>query len=263
MRKILLVALVALTGCPQKSETPAASNGDTNAANTNANAAAPQTDEQKTLYALGLTLGRSIEVFNLKPGELDYVKAGLSAHFDGNPAVQISEYGPKVGALARSRSEERSKELSAKGVEFLAAAEKEPNAKKTESGLVYVPLKEGEGESPTEASRVKVHYKGTLVDGSEFDSSYSRNEPATFPLNGVIKCWTEGVQMMKPGGKARLVCPAEIAYGASGRPGIPPNSVLNFEVELLEVLAAPEAGVPPAPPTGRPESKPAAQPQAK
>ncbi len=252
MRKILLVALVALTGCPQKSEAPAAADASNNTAN--ANAAAPQTDEQKTLYALGLTLGRSIEVFNLKPGELDYVVAGLRAHFDGSPAVELSEYGPKVGALARSRSEERSKELSAKGTEYLKEAEGKPGAVKTESGMVYIPVTEGSGESPTAESRVKVHYKGTLVDGKQFDSSYERNEPATFPLNGVICCWTEGVQKMRPGGKARLVCPADLAYGPSGRPGIPPNSVLDFEVELLEVL--PPEAAPASPPTGRPQGQP-------
>lgn len=259
MRKILLVALVALTGCPQKTETPAAST--TSPTTANANAAAPQTDDQKTLYALGLTLGRSIEVFNLKPGELDYVLAGLRAHFDGSPAVPLAEFGPKVGALARSRSDERAKELGAKGVEFLASAEKEPRAEKTASGMVFIPITDGSGESPTAESRVKVHYKGTLVDGTQFDSSYERNEPATFPLNGVIKCWTEGVQKMKPGGKARLVCPADLAYGPSNRPGIPANSVLNFEVELLEVLPAGE--LPPAPPTGAPTGQPKAQPQAK
>jgi FKBP-type peptidyl-prolyl cis-trans isomerase FkpA len=95
---------------------------------------------------------------------------------------------------------------------------------------------------------VKVNYRGTLIDGKEFDSSYKRNEPATFPLNGVIRCWTEGLQKMKVGGKARLVCPAEMAYGPMGRPGIPPNATLNFEVELMEILpSTPPPAAPPAP----------------
>ena len=107
----------------------------------------------------------------------------------------------------------------------------------TSSGLVYQSLKEGGGRSPAATDVVKVHYRGTLTDGKEFDSSYKRNEPAEFPLNRVIKCWTEGVQMMKVGGKARLTCPPAIAYGARGTPGgpIPPNATLNFEVELLGI----------------------------
>lgn len=105
------------------------------------------------------------------------------------------------------------------------------------SGLVYQSLKEGTGASPSATDTVRVHYRGTFPDsGKEFDSSYSRNEPTEFPLNRVIPCWTEGVQKMKVGGKARLVCPPSIAYGARGAGGvIPPNATLNFEIELLAV----------------------------
>jgi len=107
----------------------------------------------------------------------------------------------------------------------------------TSSGLVYVSLKDGAGASPTAGDMVKVHYRGTFPDGQEFDSSHKRGQPAEFPLNRVIKCWTEGVQMMKVGGKARLTCPPAIAYGERGTPGgpIPPNATLNFEVELLGI----------------------------
>jgi len=106
----------------------------------------------------------------------------------------------------------------------------------TASGLVYESLKEGSGASPKATDTVKVHYRGTFMDGKEFDSSYKRGEPTEFPLNRVIPCWTEGVQRMKPGGKARLTCPPAIAYGARGAGGvIPPNATLNFEVELLSV----------------------------
>ena len=104
------------------------------------------------------------------------------------------------------------------------------------SGLVVRTIRQGSGPSPTAADRVKVHYRGTLVDGTEFDSSYKRNEPATFPLGRVIKCWTEGVQRMKVGGKAELVCPPALAYGARGAGGIiPPNATLRFEIELLAI----------------------------
>jgi FKBP-type peptidyl-prolyl cis-trans isomerase FkpA len=107
----------------------------------------------------------------------------------------------------------------------------------TSSGLIYTSLKEGSGASPQATDTVRVHYRGTFQDGKEFDSSYSRGQPAQFPLNRVIRCWTEGVQMIKVGGKARLVCPPAIAYGERGTPGgpIPPNATLYFEVELLGI----------------------------
>ena len=117
-----------------------------------------------------------------------------------------------------------------------AAAAKEAGAVVTASGLVYRSLKDGTGASPAATDKVKVHYRGTFPDGKEFDSSYKRNEAIEFPLNGVIKCWTEGVQRMKVGGKAKLTCPASIAYGERGAGGvIPPNATLLFEVELLAI----------------------------
>nr|WP_284617493.1 FKBP-type peptidyl-prolyl cis-trans isomerase [Rubrivivax pictus] len=118
-----------------------------------------------------------------------------------------------------------------------AKAAKEPGAVMTDSGLVFRSLVEGKGASPKATDTVKVHYRGTFPDGKEFDSSFSRNAPAEFPLNRVIRCWTEGVQRIKVGGKAKLTCPPAIAYGERGTPGgpIPPNATLQFEVELLEV----------------------------
>ncbi len=116
------------------------------------------------------------------------------------------------------------------------AAAKEAGAVVTPSGLVYLSLKDGTGASPAASDKVKVHYRGTFPDGKEFDSSYKRNEAIEFPLSGVIKCWTEGVQRMKVGGKAKLTCPAAIAYGSRGAGGvIPPNATLLFEVELLAI----------------------------
>lgn len=117
-----------------------------------------------------------------------------------------------------------------------AAAAKEEGAQVTSTGLVYRALKEGTGASPGATDKVKVHYRGTFLDGKEFDSSYKRNAPIEFPLNGVIPCWTEGVQKMKVGGKAKLTCPPTIAYGSAGAGGvIPPNATLQFEVELLGI----------------------------
>ena len=118
----------------------------------------------------------------------------------------------------------------------LENALKEKGAVRTDSGLIYRSLTEGKGASPTATDTVRVHYRGTFPDGKEFDSSYKRNEPTEFPLNRVIKCWTEGVAKMKVGGKAKLTCPPAIAYGERGAGGvIPPNATLQFEVELLAI----------------------------
>ena len=121
--------------------------------------------------------------------------------------------------------------------DLIATNAKEKGALVTPSGLIYKSIREGTGVSPTAADNVKVHYRGTFADGSEFDSSYARNAPAQFPLNGVIPCWTEGVQRMKVGGKAKLTCPSKLAYGERGAGGgkIGPNTPLQFEVELLEI----------------------------
>jgi FKBP-type peptidyl-prolyl cis-trans isomerase FkpA len=120
----------------------------------------------------------------------------------------------------------------------LAAAAAEPGAVKTTSGLVYRSLKEGSGAQPAATQTVKVHYRGTFLDGKEFDSSYSRNKPTEFPLNRVIPCWTEGVQKMKVGGKAKLTCPPALAYGERGAGSvIPPNATLKFEIELLDIIS--------------------------
>ncbi|MDP2883034.1 MAG: FKBP-type peptidyl-prolyl cis-trans isomerase [Azonexus sp.] len=117
-----------------------------------------------------------------------------------------------------------------------SATAADPKEETTASGIAITMLKEGSGTSPKASDTVKVHYRGTLTNGQEFDSSYKRNEPAAFPLNRVIPCWTEGVQKIKVGGKAKLVCPPNLAYGSRGVPGIPPNSTLVFEVELLDIV---------------------------
>jgi FKBP-type peptidyl-prolyl cis-trans isomerase FkpA len=122
---------------------------------------------------------------------------------------------------------------------YLDKAASEPGAVKTTSGLIYRELKPGTGPSPKATDTVRVHYKGSLVDGTVFDSSYERNEPAEFPLNRVIRCWTEGVQKMKVGGKSQLVCPSDIGYGDRGSPPvIPGGATLVFEIELLGIRGA-------------------------
>lgn len=184
----------------------------------------PVTEEQKTIYALGLSLANSVKSFHLSPAELDLVKAALSDAAAGKPAIPLTEWQSKIRPLQESR--------------FLAKAVAEPGAVKTDSGLIFHETTPGTGASPKSTDTVKVHYRGTLLDGTEFDSSYSRNEPAQFPLNRVIACWTEGVQKMKVGGKATLVCPPEIAYGSRGQGPIPANSILVFDIELLDIPGA-------------------------
>jgi len=198
----------------------------------------PKTEDQKTLYALGLMLGRNISVFNLTPEELELVKSGLSdAVAKKKPSVEIATYGPKLDALARSRSNAAAVAEKAKAKSFIEARAKEPGAIQTPSGLVIRTEKAGTGPSPAATDQVKVHYHGTLTDGTVFDSSVQRKEPATFPLSGVIKCWTEGVQRMKVGEKAKLTCPSDLAYGDEGRPPtIPGGATLTFDVELLEIV---------------------------
>ena len=205
--------------------------------------AAPTSEDDKTLYALGLLAGRQLANLKLSPQEMEMVQRGIGDAASGaTPEVQLDVYGPKVQAMARARSAAAAAATSAaekaKAGPYLEAAEKEAGASKTASGLVYKELTPGTGETPKPTDRVKVNYEGKLVDGTVFDSSYKRGQPATFGLNGVVPCWTEGVQKMKVGGKSRLVCPADIAYGAEGRPGIPGGAALVFEIELLQIGAA-------------------------
>ncbi len=198
----------------------------------------PKTEDEKTFYAVGLIVARQLGVFNLSAAELERVKQGLSDGATGaKPLVEVADYNSKVQEMAKARRKAQGDKLALAGKEFLEKAAKEKGAVKTESGMVYLSLKEGAGESPKATDTVKVHYVGTLPDGREFDSSYKRNKPIDFKLDAVIKCWTEGVQKMKPGGKAKLVCPSSLAYGENGAGEmILPGATLVFEVELLEVV---------------------------
>ena len=201
------------------------------AAATMARAAEPQTDDEKALYALGVAMATNITSFNLSDAELEFVKAGIADGAKGKtPKFDPQEYFPKLQEMQKTRAAAASKVVLDK-----AAAEK--GAKRTASGLIITTIKEGTGPVPKATDTVKVHYHGTLPNGKVFDSSRDRGEPATFPLDGVIKCWTEGVQLMKVGGKSKLVCPSDIAYGerGAGNGAIPPGATLIFEVELLSI----------------------------
>jgi FKBP-type peptidyl-prolyl cis-trans isomerase FkpA/FKBP-type peptidyl-prolyl cis-trans isomerase FklB len=197
-----------------------------------------KTDEQKTFYAIGLAVAGTLAQFALSPADLELVKAGITDGVLNRPRqVDLQTYGVKIQELQKQRASVVAAAEQKTGQAVLDKAAAEKGATKTASGLVIVPIKPGTGPAPKPTDRVKVHYHGTLADGSVFDSSVQRGEPATFPLNGVIPCWTEGLQLMKVGGKSRLVCPAALAYGDRGAPPrIKPGATLTFEVELLEIL---------------------------
>jgi len=220
MKRLIIAALVTLLAIPAFAADP------------------PKTEEEKILYAMGLVVAQQLSTFNLTPAELEFVKQGITDAVTGKkPLVEIDAYNPKVQALANTRRNAQGEKLAAAAKVFVDKAAKEKGAVKTASGLIYLAQKKGSGSSPAASDTVKVHYSGALVNGVVFDSSYKRGQPTELALNGVIKCWTEGMQMMKPGGKARLICPPEIAYGERGAGGlIPPNATLVFDVELLEVM---------------------------
>jgi FKBP-type peptidyl-prolyl cis-trans isomerase FkpA len=198
----------------------------------------PMTDDDKIVYSLGLSIYRSLGQFDLSPAEIELVKQALTDAEQNKPAVDLETWAPKINTMASARAARVSSREKAASAAYLTKAAAEPGAVKTDSGLIYREMRPGTGPSPKATDTVKVNYKGTLTNGTEFDSSYKRNEPAEFPLNQVIKCWTEGVQKMRVGGKSSLVCPSDIAYGDQGRPSIPGGATLIFEVELLEISGA-------------------------
>jgi len=202
-------------------------------------AAPPKSEDEKTLYFLGVAVARNLRDFALTDDELKWVMQGIEQSIKGKEVkLDPQVYGK---ALQTMRTERRQKVLAMEKTEseaFVTAAASKKGAKKMESGLVYTEIKAGSGPSPSPTDKVKVHYHGTLRDGTVFDSSVERDVPAEFPLNRVIPCWTEGVGMMKVGGKAKFVCPAPIAYGDRGAPpSIPGGAALTFEVELLEIVS--------------------------
>jgi FKBP-type peptidyl-prolyl cis-trans isomerase FkpA len=195
-----------------------------------------ETDEDKTLYTLGVMLGQNISGFGLTAAELEIVAAGVSDAALGNtPKVDLATFGPRVQALASERATARAAEEKEDSADYVYQMSQSPGAQRSASGMVYIPVVVGTGASPRATDTVNVHYHGTLRDGTVFDSSVDRGEPISFPLDGVIACWTEGVQKMKVGGKAKLVCPSDTAYGDQGQGPIPGGAALTFEVELLGI----------------------------
>ncbi|HUQ11311.1 MAG TPA: FKBP-type peptidyl-prolyl cis-trans isomerase [Steroidobacteraceae bacterium] len=201
---------------------------------------APLTEEQKSLYSLGVLMSQSISSFDLSAEEVAVVQKGLADGLAGKKSVEEAQADvQKIQELQKGRMAKAGEKAAAAGVAFLDTKSKEAGFTKTASGMLVKHTTPGTGASPTATDEVKVHYEGRLIDGKVFDSSIKRGEPATFPLNGVIACWTEGVQTMKVGGKAQFVCPANLAYGPNGSPPtIPPQATLVFDVELLDITKA-------------------------
>jgi len=202
-------------------------------------AAQPDTEDQKTLYALGAILAKQLSVFNLSADEYDYLQQGMKDAAAGKKlAAEPDAYMQKINALAQTRMQAAAVKQKELAKPYLENAAKEEGAKKTASGLIYKQIKAGTGPQPKATDIVKVNYTGSFIDGKVFDSSVQRGQPVEFPLGQVIPCWTEGVSMMKVGGKAKLVCPSELAYGDQGKPPIiAGGATLTFEVELLEIKA--------------------------
>jgi FKBP-type peptidyl-prolyl cis-trans isomerase FkpA len=207
-----------------------------------------ENEQQKQAYAFGASVGSFVEQRIQEQTELDVkldknlILKGFSAAMQGKAQFDLTETQKLNNALDKVMKEAESAKAEMnieKGKSWLAENGKKENVTTTESGLQYEVLVSTEGDKPVAEDTVKVHYRGTLLNGTEFDSSYSRNEPAVFPLNRVIKGWTEGVQLMNVGSKYKFYIPSELAYGPRATGKITPNSTLIFEVELLEIMNKP------------------------
>ena len=266
--------LLALTGmstamaaAPAPAASPAASpaapaNTAARPATRHAGAAkslAPQSDDDKAMYSLGVILSGNLQNFELTEAEFALVRSGFNDGFHQRADVaQAQSFTPKLQALIRARvaaTAQRERQVGKAYEDKLAA---NPAAHKTASGLIYIATTEGSGAVPTRTDRVKVNYEGKLIDGSVFDSSAQHGAAASFPVGQVIPCWTEALMLMKVGGKAHVVCPADLAYGDRGAPPkIKPGSTLDFTVELLEITPSgpPPSGIgPPVPPPSDPNA---------
>ncbi len=196
------------------------------------------TDTRKASYAIGQQIGTNLKQQNIE-FDSEVVAAALKDAAEGKNQMtkeEIQQAMMKLQENTMKKQQEAAETNKKAGAEFLEKNKSQAGVKTTASGLQYIVEKEGTGATPGPEDTVKCHYKGTLTNGEQFDSSYDRGQPAEFPVKGVIPGWTEALQLMKVGGKMKLFIPPELAYGPSGRPGIPANSVLVFEVELMEVV---------------------------
>lgn len=223
MKKIFFITLLLMTSACSKEAVTAD--------------VALETENQKTLYAIGMIISNQLQTFALSEEELAPIVQGMMDGIKGEPSqVDMGIYEAKINELVAERSAIVAAKEAAASNSYLEQFESDQSIVKTASGALVKMLEEGTGETPGAGDTVMVHYEGTLIDGTVFDSSLSRGSPATFPLSGVIPCWTEGLQKIKVGGKAQLICPANTAYGERGvPPKIGPGATLIFEVNLLEI----------------------------
>ncbi|EMV9317792.1 FKBP-type peptidyl-prolyl cis-trans isomerase [Vibrio vulnificus] len=253
MKSVLKVSLLAATvmlavGCQKEEAKPAAAPQAEQVQVETGKTVHFKSEDDKAAYAIGVSFANYLSASLDKPSEIginlnkDLVLKGIEHVFAGNPELNEEETRAALEALDKRVAETMQKKAAEKadaakkaGDEFRAEFEKQEGVVKTDTGLLYQVITPAEGEKPKDTDTVQVHYKGTLTDGTQFDSSYDRGEPATFPLNRVIPGWTEGVQLMPVGSKFKFVIPPELAYGAQDTPSIPANSTLVFEVELLKI----------------------------
>lgn len=202
-----------------------------------------ESDDDKTFYAMGYMLGGNLQRLNLSDKELAALYKGISMAAKGDKAeVDMATYQAKIQDVFKARMDKVAEKEKAAGQAFIDKFVKDEGATKTESGLAYKVIKEGTGATPAADDVVEVHYHGTLTDGTVFDSSRERGKTIEFPLNRVIRGWTEGLQTMKVGGVTKFVIPADLAYGDAGAPPkIPGGATLIFEVELFKVTKAADA----------------------
>ncbi|MDC0612301.1 FKBP-type peptidyl-prolyl cis-trans isomerase [Vibrio sp.] len=263
MKSLFKVSLLAATvmlavGC-QKEDAAETSKTDTPAAQTETKQMTFKSEDEKAAYAIGVSFANYLNTSLDKPKEMGIeldkkmVLAGIEDAFADKSGLSEEEahkalegFDKRLNDVAAKKAKEKADADKKAGDDFRAKFEKEDGVKKTESGLLYKELTPGTGKSPKATDTVEVQYKGTLIDGTKFDSSYDRGKPATFPLNRVIPGWTEGVQLMKEGAKYEFVIPPELAYGDQATPTIPANSTLVFEVELIKVHDAKEEKKAPA-----------------
>ena len=255
MKSLFKVSLLAATvmlaaGCqqdePKKADTKPAAEQSQGAVNF-------KSDDDKAAYAIGVSFANYLSSSLEKPKEIgvelnkDIVLQGIEDTFAGKAGMKddetrkvLQDLDKRVAEKMKKKQADEAAANQKKGDDYRAKFAKEDGVKTTKSGLMYKVLTPGKGASPKATDTVQVQYKGTLIDGTKFDSSYDRGEPATFPLNRVIPGWTEGVQLMKPGAKYEFVIPPQLAYGKQATPKIPADSTLVFEVELLKVNPKPE-----------------------
>jgi len=233
MRKCYQWVVIAavLSGCAEPAGDASSQSGDL------------MNDEQQTLYALGAALANNLREIELSAEDKRFVRQGFEDAVSGAPArVDVASFVPRIQALREQRLAATIAARRENGAAFLEQAAAQPKAVKTASGLVFRELTPGAGRQSGEHDVVTVHYEGALHDGTVIDSSLKRGKPVEFRVNGVIACWKEALLMMRAGGKSRIVCPPDLAYGDGGSPpAVPPGAALTFEIELLEIAKPDDA----------------------